>query len=104
MDYLKRKVFPSLIAAATAYITSGGNFIAAMAANVSDTVFHPLTFLTRGTCHQLTNAHLLRAGFSNTVMSLGGGWSTIVTTMVYGNYGGGLARSIYSAYRAREEY
>lgn len=54
-----------------------------------------------GTCHQATNRTLLDGGLANTVWSMG--WDTKASTMVYGNYGGGLVEKAYwSAYYYNE--
>ena len=44
-----------------------------------------------GISHQAVNVSLLEAGYSSTVMSVGGGWTTAISTVVYGSYGGGAA-------------
>jgi len=46
-----------------------------------------------GISHQAVNVSLLETGYSSTVMSVGGGWTTAVSTVVYGHYGGGAAGS-----------
>lgn len=57
-----------------------------------------------GVCHTTTNATLLSSGYSSTLSSLGlGGWSTHLSTFVYGNYGGGLYRSALQGYIANRE-
>jgi len=42
-----------------------------------------------GISHQAVNVSLLEAGYSSTVISVGGGWTTVLSTAVYGPYGGG---------------
>ena len=59
---------------------------------------------TFGFCHQATNATLLNAGFSNVVTDIFPNYSTYVTTMLYGNYGGGLVQKAHSAYQANTEW
>ena len=44
-----------------------------------------------GISHQAVNVSLLEAGYASTVMSVGGGWTTILSTVVYGPYGCGAA-------------
>jgi RHS repeat-associated protein len=44
-----------------------------------------------GISHQAVNVSLLEAGYASTVMSVGGGWTTAVSTVIYGPYGGGAA-------------
>jgi len=44
-----------------------------------------------GISHQAVNVSLLEAGYASTVMSVGGGWTTALSTVVYGPYGGGAA-------------
>ena len=62
---------------------------------------NPYAYLTSGVCHTGTNISLLNAGFSSTVTSLGvGGWSTYLSTGIYGNYGGGLYRSVFNGYNS----
>ena len=46
-----------------------------------------------GISHQAVNVSLLEAGYASTVMSVGGGWTTAISTVVYGPYGGGAAAS-----------
>lgn len=58
-----------------------------------------------GVCHTAVNSALLKAGYSSTLISLGqGGWSTFLSTAVYGNYGGGLYRSAYAGYQSYNDY
>ena len=54
-------------------------------------------------CHTTTNAALLKVGLSDTVGSITGNWSTTVTDIVYGPYGGqaGILAG-YNADRTRE--
>ena len=47
-----------------------------------------------GISHQAVNVSLLEAGYASTVMSVGGGWTTAVSTVVYGPYGGGAAGAV----------
>ena len=49
-----------------------------------------------GVCQQVTNATLLSSGVSSTVWNLAPGWSTVVSTMAYGNYGGQLSNYVYT--------
>jgi RHS repeat-associated protein len=51
-------------------------------------------YLTFGISHQAVNISLLNAGYSTTIIGLGGGWSTIPSTFVYGPYGGGAIGAI----------
>jgi len=44
-----------------------------------------------GISHQAVNVSLLEAGYSSTIMSAGGGWTTGISTVIYGPYGGGAA-------------
>jgi len=54
-----------------------------------------------GVCHTAANRTLFQAGYGSTVSSLGiGGWTTHVTAVIYGNYGGGLYRAAYWGYEA----
>ncbi len=57
-----------------------------------------------GTCQQATNATLLMSGISNTVTGLYPHWSTYLSTTLYGNYGGGLPRSVYTGIQASQDY
>lgn len=57
-----------------------------------------------GTCQQATNATLLAGGISDTVLSLYPHWSTFASTAIYGNYGGGLVRSVAAGVQANENY
>lgn len=57
-----------------------------------------------GTCQQATNATWLMSGISNTVTDIYPHWSTYLSTTLYGNYGGGLPRSIYTGIQASQDY
>lgn len=57
-----------------------------------------------GTCHQFSNATLLMSGISNTVVDIYPHWSTFLSTAVYGNYGGGLMRSVATGVIASQDY
>ncbi|MBU2541138.1 MAG: RHS repeat-associated core domain-containing protein, partial [Candidatus Omnitrophica bacterium] len=57
-----------------------------------------------GTCHQASNATLLAGGISSTVVNVYPHWSTFLSTAVYGNYGGGLIRSVATAINANQDY
>lgn len=62
---------------------------------------NPYAYLTSGVCHTSINISLLNAGFSSTVTSLNaGGWSTYLSTGIYGNYGGGLYRNVFNGYNS----
>jgi RHS repeat-associated protein len=41
-----------------------------------------------GVCHTASNLTFLQAGVSNTALTASPGWSTVASTLVYGNYGG----------------
>lgn len=47
-----------------------------------------------GISHQAVNVSLLEAGYASTIMSVGGGWTTAVSTVIYGPYGGGATGTI----------
>jgi RHS repeat-associated protein len=56
---------------------------------------------TWGVCHTAANRTLFQAGYGSTVSSLGvGHWTTHFTSIIYGNYGGGLYRAAYWGYDA----
>ena len=55
-------------------------------------------------CHQATNITLLEGGVSNTVALGNPSWSTAASTLVYGNYGGGLLRAAGQGVHASHEY
>ncbi|MBU2541140.1 MAG: RHS repeat-associated core domain-containing protein [Candidatus Omnitrophica bacterium] len=57
-----------------------------------------------GTCHQATNATFLASGISDTVLSLYSHWSIFTSTVIYGNYGGGLMRSMATGIQANQNY
>lgn len=57
-----------------------------------------------GVCHQATNATLLSSGISSTVWDISGQWTTILSTMTYGNYGGQLSNYIYTGIRTERDY
>ncbi len=57
-----------------------------------------------GTCQQATNATFLASGLSDTVLSLYPHWSTFASTVIYGNYGGGLVRSVVAGVQASDNY
>jgi len=49
-----------------------------------------------GLCYTAANRAMFEAGFSATLNSIGvGGWFQTLTSVVYGNYGGGLYRAAY---------
>ncbi|MBI4680965.1 MAG: RHS repeat-associated core domain-containing protein [Nitrospirae bacterium] len=60
------------------------------------------TWATSMTCHQVSNGMLVARGFSNTV--LGMSWDTYLSTLLYGNYGGGLYYKTVTGIQARDEY
>jgi hypothetical protein len=51
-------------------------------------------YLTFGVCHTTTNIALLNAGYTTTVNSIAGSWSTALSTFTYGPYGGSLYGAI----------
>ncbi|MBI5873337.1 MAG: hypothetical protein HZB36_04250 [Candidatus Omnitrophica bacterium] len=51
-------------------------------------------YLTFGISHTAVNISLLNAGYTTTISGLGGGWSTYLSTVIYGPYGGGLTGAI----------
>ena len=51
-------------------------------------------YLSFGISHQAVNISLLNAGYGTTINSIGGGWSSILSTFVYGPYGGGLTGAV----------
>jgi hypothetical protein len=53
-----------------------------------------------GTCHQATNATLLRGGISSTVAGIFSDWEMKATTIIYGNYGGALPQKFYQGIKA----
>ena len=55
-----------------------------------------------GISHQAVNVSLLEAGYSSTVMSVGGGWTTGVSTVVYGPYGGGAVGATVASQELRK--
>jgi hypothetical protein len=57
-------------------------------------------YLSFGISHQAVNITLLDAGYNPVISELGGAWSTIPSTFVYGPYGGGLTGAI--AYNSME--
>ncbi len=63
-----------------------------------------LVYGTYGVCHTCTNITALKAGYSNTVITNNPHWSTIASTIVYGNYGGGLIRAVGAGITAYREY
>jgi hypothetical protein len=66
---------------------------------------NPFTYGFWGTCHQATNVGILNSGYSSTLMTMGkGGWSVGATTIIYGNYGGGLFHSVYAGINAYQGY
>jgi hypothetical protein len=60
---------------------------------------NPASFLqgygTFAISHQEVSVTLLRAGYSTTITGIGGAWSTIPSTFVYGPYGGGATGAAY---------
>ncbi|OGW83658.1 MAG: hypothetical protein A2987_04765 [Omnitrophica bacterium RIFCSPLOWO2_01_FULL_45_10] len=78
---------------------------ASMTALTGSTKLSPFTYLTYGVCHTATNVSFLQAGFGSNLITLGsGGWTTYVTTAIYGNYGGGLARTAFTSVTAYKDY
>ncbi|MBF0593332.1 MAG: RHS repeat-associated core domain-containing protein [Candidatus Omnitrophica bacterium] len=57
-----------------------------------------------GVCHQASNATLLASGISSTVWDLTPHWSTVASTIAYGNYGGQLPNYVYSGVEAANTY
>ncbi|MEW6009602.1 MAG: hypothetical protein AB1629_08220 [Candidatus Omnitrophota bacterium] len=55
-----------------------------------------------GTCHQATNQTFLMGGLANTVWNQG--WEFKATTIIYGNYGGGLVEKINWGVQAAHDY
>jgi len=55
-----------------------------------------------GISHQAVNVSLLEAGYSSTVMSVGGGWTTGMSTVVYGPYGGGAVGATMASQELRK--
>lgn len=55
-----------------------------------------------GISHQAVNVSLLEAGYSSTVMSVGGGWTTGVSTVIYGPYGGGAVGATVASQELRK--
>jgi RHS repeat-associated protein len=47
-----------------------------------------------GISHTAVNITLLNAGYSSTISSIGGGWSTYFSTFIYGPYGGNAVTSV----------
>ena len=56
-----------------------------------------------GTCHQAANTTLLESGLSNTMSEITRNWTTRVTDITYGTYGGGIPRSAVSIGTERTE-
>ncbi|MDD3375050.1 MAG: hypothetical protein PHY73_04935 [Candidatus Omnitrophica bacterium] len=83
----------------------GAQHTSANVLNVSaDKTLNPYSYATWGTCHQATNATLLKAGISFTILDLGVSWDMYVTTAVYGNYGGQLGTRIWAGAEASNNY
>ncbi len=61
------------------------------------------TYASYAVCHQATNITLLEGGVANTVMFDSPNWSTTASTLVYGNYGGGLIRAVGAGIQARND-
>lgn len=78
------------------------NFLSTV--NTPQPSFIPYSKLTTfGSCHQATNATLLKSGFSNVVTGTSGNYSTYITTAVYGNYGGGLVQKALYAHQSQSD-
>ena len=60
-----------------------------------------LVYGTYGVCHTASNLTMLQVGQSNTTLLNTPDWSTAASTVLYGNYGGGLLRSIGTGIDAR---